>query len=199
MVPNAIEAFCVAPLVRRRPTGSRRTQNPSRTRYFKSRSRARPAGDPNSFASSVPSLSGLAALKRCCTTARYSSSDREPSRSGSAAANSFALNLPRNSRVSRVPSFVPTSRMSQSRPLHFGQIERPIVVRVKHLDCTMRRGQRRCRKCHGSSEHQTDDFARYHFLISPNRKEVVGDGGSIGAQVALSSIIPENFGILSRL
>lgn len=47
--------------------------------YLSRRSRARPARDCSSFASSVPSLSGSAALKRCSTIARYSSSVRVPS------------------------------------------------------------------------------------------------------------------------
>nr|GAJ36815.1 hypothetical protein BDOA9_0160330 [Bradyrhizobium sp. DOA9] len=68
------------------------------------RTSARPAREFSSFASSVPSLSGLAALKRCSTTDRYSSRVRVPSRSGSAAASSFAVNRPRNSRASSVPS-----------------------------------------------------------------------------------------------
>lgn len=47
--------------------------------YLSKRSSARPARDFNSFASSVPSLSGSAALNRCSTTARYSSSVSVPS------------------------------------------------------------------------------------------------------------------------
>jgi len=47
--------------------------------YLSRRSSARPARDFSSFASSVPSLSGSAALKRCSTTARYSSSVKVPS------------------------------------------------------------------------------------------------------------------------
>src|SRR5262249_53343258 len=72
--------------------------------YCSNRKRARPARVLNSLASSVPSLSGSAALKRCSTTARYSSLVSVPSLSGSAAANSLALNLPRSSRLSRVSS-----------------------------------------------------------------------------------------------
>src|SRR5262249_33471212 len=58
--------------------------------YCSNRKRARPARVLNSLASSVPSLSGSAALKRCSTTARYSSLVSVPSLSGSAAANSLA-------------------------------------------------------------------------------------------------------------
>ena len=51
----------------------------TRDRYFNSRNRAFPARLFNSFASRVPSLSGLAALKRRSTTARYSSTVSVPS------------------------------------------------------------------------------------------------------------------------
>jgi hypothetical protein len=47
--------------------------------YFSNRNRARPAFEFNSLASSVPSASEFAALKRCSTTARYSSSVSVPS------------------------------------------------------------------------------------------------------------------------
>jgi len=73
-------------------------------RYLNNFRSARPARVFNSLASRVPSLSGFAALKRCSTTARYSSAVSVPSWSGSAAANSLALNLPASSRLSRVPS-----------------------------------------------------------------------------------------------
>src|SRR5262249_11185480 len=72
--------------------------------YFRSRTRERPAALLNSLASIVPSLSGLAALKRFSTSARNSFLSRVPSLSGSAAAKSLALSRPRNSRLSRVPS-----------------------------------------------------------------------------------------------
>src|SRR5271156_1681473 len=47
--------------------------------YFNSCSNFRPALVDSSFASSVPSLSEFAALKRCSTRARYSSLARVPS------------------------------------------------------------------------------------------------------------------------
>jgi hypothetical protein len=72
--------------------------------YLNNRSSARPALVFSSLLSKVPSLSGSAALKRCSTTPRYSSSVNVPSWSGSAALNSLGLNLPANSRLSRVPS-----------------------------------------------------------------------------------------------
>jgi hypothetical protein len=79
-------------------------QSTLRCGYFNSRSSAFPAGVFSSLASSVPSLSGFAALKRCSTTARYSSKVSVPSWSGSAAASSLALSLPASSRLSTVPS-----------------------------------------------------------------------------------------------
>ena len=64
-------------------TAQRRTQvsacSPKVGSYFSRRSNARPAEVRNSFASSVPSPSRLAALKRFSTTARYSSSETLPS------------------------------------------------------------------------------------------------------------------------
>ena len=47
--------------------------------YFSNRINFRPALVDSSFASSVPSLSEFAALKRCSTRARYSSLVRVPS------------------------------------------------------------------------------------------------------------------------
>jgi hypothetical protein len=47
--------------------------------YINKRTSALPAGELNSLASRVPSLSGLAALKRFSTTARYSSMVSVPS------------------------------------------------------------------------------------------------------------------------
>ena len=47
--------------------------------YFINRNNARPAGVFNSLASNVPSPSGSVALKRCSTTARYSSMVNVPS------------------------------------------------------------------------------------------------------------------------
>ncbi len=47
--------------------------------YFSRRTNCRPAFVASSFASNVPSRSGFAALKRCSTTARYSSLVRVPS------------------------------------------------------------------------------------------------------------------------
>ena len=83
----------------------------NRHRYLNRRKSAFPARLLNSFASSVPSLSGSAALKRFSTTARNSSLVSVPSWSGSAASSSFADNRPANSRLSSVPSWSP-SRLS---------------------------------------------------------------------------------------
>src|SRR5262249_34500988 len=83
--------------------------------YFRSRARERPVALLSSLASIVPSLSGLAALKRFSTSARNSFLSRVPSLSGSAAAKSLALTRPRNSRLSRVPS-APAARQPAPAP-----------------------------------------------------------------------------------
>src|SRR3977135_2934313 len=73
-------------------------------RYLSRRTSDRPAELFSSLASIVPSLSGLAAVKRFSTTAENSFLSKVPSLSGSAAAKSFLLIRPRSSRRSRVPS-----------------------------------------------------------------------------------------------
>ena len=74
-----------------------------------------PARERNSFSSSVPSLSRLAALNRSSTIFRYSSFDSVPSLSGSAVAKSVALKWPLSSRRSRVPSRSRSSYRTMSR------------------------------------------------------------------------------------
>ncbi|GKQ52765.1 hypothetical protein BRSPCE3_36200 [Bradyrhizobium sp. Ce-3] len=75
---SEIATFFVMRGIQRQYLESARRGSPA-SPYLSRRSRARPARDFSSFASSVPSLSGSAALKRCSTTARYSSSVRVPS------------------------------------------------------------------------------------------------------------------------
>ena len=60
-------------------TIARRLADGNASSYFSKRNRARPAFEFSSLASSVPSASAFAALKRCSTTARYSSCVSVPS------------------------------------------------------------------------------------------------------------------------
>ncbi len=100
------------------------------------RSSARPARAFSSFASSVPSLSGLAALKRCSTTDRYSSSVSVPSRSGSAAARLFRRQPSAQfARIERaVVIGIELCEQGGGGLLHFGQIERAVIVGIEQFD-----------------------------------------------------------------
>ena len=132
--------------------------------YFMSRNKARPAGDPNSLASNVPSLSGSAALKSCPARAMYSSCVRVPSRSGSADANCLALTRPRNSRASSVPSLSRSNLANVADAACCTSVRSsvPSLSEFEHFHGAVRRGKRRYRKRHGSGKHYTKGFTRFH-------------------------------------
>jgi hypothetical protein len=114
-------------------------------RYFRSRRSARPRGEASSRASSVPSRSGFAALKRPSTTARYSRFAQGSVPVGVCfaelgAAQATAQFLHRQRAVLVAVELV---EQRGCRSLHFPQVERAVSVRIEPRQSAVdRRGAR---------------------------------------------------------